>query len=440
VPSVRFTIKSDKIVMKKIFNVLVLAFLFLSSVVFSQTNNFPLYSNGGYLGGTGDYTNITNAHLKLVASTGYVRVPHLSSDAAVSTVYNFQTGKNAYWGEPSDAGKYFFRGRDLIVSEGRIGIGSTVTSPGAKLEVNSSGTGGSTLLFGGVIGSKHNGHELNLVGGIPIDGAWTSQLGGHIRLGGSARGDINVNAIQFIQNGVERMRVNDGGNVGIGTINPGAKLEVHNGTPLATTAGSVQLLSRISGRGDNYFMNNLWLRRDANGFEWWTTTLHDGISIDGSFLTPGVDTRTWWERHPQSDKQAWGHANQTYMTLHAGNLGIGTASPDAKLAVKGTVHANEVKVDLNVPGPDYVFADNYQLPTLNELKTYIDQHKHLPEVPSSAAMEANGINLGEINMLLLKKVEELTLYVIELNRKLDSQNKLIIEQHDRITRLESKSH
>jgi hypothetical protein len=74
-----------------------------------------------------------------------------------------------------------------------------------------------------------------------------------------------------------------------------------------------------------------------------------------------------------------------------GNVGIGTKNPDAKLAVKGTVHTEEVKVDLNVPAPDYVFEKNYNLRTLAEIETYINQNKHLPEVPAAKEMEANGL-------------------------------------------------
>lgn len=98
-----------------------------------------------------------------------------------------------------------------------------------------------------------------------------------------------------------------------------------------------------------------------------------------------------------------------------GNVGIGTAIPDAKLAVKGTIHAQEVKVDLSVPGPDYVFEKGYKLPTLEEVKAFIDKNKHLPEIPSAKEMENNGVNVSEMNVLLLKKVEELTLYNIQMN-------------------------
>jgi hypothetical protein len=107
-----------------------------------------------------------------------------------------------------------------------------------------------------------------------------------------------------------------------------------------------------------------------------------------------------------------------------GNVGIGTTTPDAKLAVKGAIHAQEVRVDLNgAVAPDYVFESDYSLMPLDELKTYLDTNKHLPEVPSAKEMEANGVNLKEINLLLLKKVEELTLYVIELKKRDEDQQK-----------------
>jgi len=119
-----------------------------------------------------------------------------------------------------------------------------------------------------------------------------------------------------------------------------------------------------------------------------------------------------------------GNINQL-VAHRSGNVGIGTASPDQKLTVKGYIHAEEVRVDLNVPGPDYVFEKNYELLTLQNLEQYINQHKHLPEVPSATEMEANGVYLKEMNMLLLKKVEELTLHLIELNKQVQTMNKTI---------------
>lgn len=121
-------------------------------------------------------------------------------------------------------------------------------------------------------------------------------------------------------------------------------------------------------------------------------------------------------------------ANEVY---YAGKVGIGTSTPDEQLTVKGIIHAEGVRVNLNVPGPDYVFDPKYQLTSLEEIKKYILEHKHLPEIPSAKEMEAKGIDLGYMNMLLLKKIEELTLHQIQLLEKLNElelKNQLIMNQ------------
>jgi hypothetical protein len=94
-----------------------------------------------------------------------------------------------------------------------------------------------------------------------------------------------------------------------------------------------------------------------------------------------------------------------------------TDTPYARL-IAGAGRVSNAHND--VAAPDYVFEKDYPLTSLEELKAYIDQHKHLPEVPSAKEMGENGINLKEMNLLLLKKVEELTLYVIELKKEVDS--------------------
>ena len=114
-----------------------------------------------------------------------------------------------------------------------------------------------------------------------------------------------------------------------------------------------------------------------------------------------------------------------------GNVGIGTKSPDAKLTVNGNIHSGEVKVDLDFPAPDYVFSNDYKLRSLQEVEDYVNKNNHLPEIPSAKEFEKNGVLLAEMNMALLKKVEELTLYMIEMKKDitiLKEENKALKEK------------
>ncbi|MEQ8711872.1 MAG: hypothetical protein RIC80_02590 [Cyclobacteriaceae bacterium] len=113
--------------------------------------------------------------------------------------------------------------------------------------------------------------------------------------------------------------------------------------------------------------------------------------------------------------------------LSSGKVAINTdtISTDHELLVNGTISAEEVRVEVyNVP--DYVFEEHYELNTLSEIEKYIDLNGHLPEVLPARVLEETGINTGEFNMLLLRKIEELTLYIIE-------QNKRILELENRTT-------
>lgn len=119
-------------------------------------------------------------------------------------------------------------------------------------------------------------------------------------------------------------------------------------------------------------------------------------------------------------------ASLAIKALQNGNVGIGTATPDEKLTVKGKIHSREVKVDMTgALVPDYVFADDYKLNSLQEIENYIKEHKHLPEIPSAKEIEKNGLMLAEMNMALLKKMEEMTLYMIEMKKENEKQNQKI---------------
>ena len=102
--------------------------------------------------------------------------------------------------------------------------------------------------------------------------------------------------------------------------------------------------------------------------------------------------------------------------LQNGYIGVGTTSPDAKLTGAGNIHSREVKVTVNA-GADFVFNDDYEPISLTELEKFIRDKRHLPEVPSAEEMERGGLELGAMNILLLKKIEEMTLYVLYLKKE-----------------------
>ncbi|KQW99229.1 tail fiber protein [Flavobacterium sp. Root420] len=107
-----------------------------------------------------------------------------------------------------------------------------------------------------------------------------------------------------------------------------------------------------------------------------------------------------------------------------GNVGIGTTNPTSKLTVAGNINSREVKVTVDA-GADFVFENDYNLPSLDAVDKFIKENKHLPEIASADEMKKEGINLSEMNIKLLQKIEEMTLYMIEQNKKIiDLENRL----------------
>ena len=117
--------------------------------------------------------------------------------------------------------------------------------------------------------------------------------------------------------------------------------------------------------------------------------------------------------------------------LLEGNVGIGVEDPDERLVVDGRIKAEEIHVE-DVTPADYVFEEDYELLSLDELKEHIQTHGHLPGIASGAEMEANGVSVSRMQTMLLEKVEELMLYTIDQHRTLASQKRFIDEQERRI--------
>ncbi len=111
-----------------------------------------------------------------------------------------------------------------------------------------------------------------------------------------------------------------------------------------------------------------------------------------------------------------------FFVMGDGKVGIGTALPTEMLSVNGNIRAKKIMVTQS-GWPDYVFHTSYKLKPLAELEQFVKKNKHLPGMPSADDVTEKGVNLGETQAILLKKIEELTLYMININKKLDRLEK-----------------
>ncbi|MBC7758546.1 MAG: hypothetical protein H7069_06795 [Phormidesmis sp. FL-bin-119] len=112
--------------------------------------------------------------------------------------------------------------------------------------------------------------------------------------------------------------------------------------------------------------------------------------------------------------------------INGGNVGIGTNDPKGyKLAVAGSVIAESIKVKLTGAWPDYVFTKEYKLLPLEAIERHIKQTGHLPDISSAEQVKIDGIDLGVLNVNLLKKIEELTLHLIDIKKQLTAQQQQI---------------
>lgn len=292
---------------------------------------------------------------------------------------------------------------NAIGPTGSVGIGTT--NPEEKLEI--ADVGPAVLQF------KRTSDSLGAVGTIKFNLAGTEV--GRIeseRVVAAGRVSVMKFSVWTGNSLLESMRINTGGNIGIGTTAPAQKLDVSGYIQSAPSAVE----------GGLYFGNaNHGVRRPAgtNNVELYTT--QGNIFLSASSIS----------------------SNQLVLREN-GDVEMGAPNISSKLTVNGNVTAKKMKVTQNV-WADFVFEPTYHLPSLYDLESYVKKYKHLPEIPSAKEVQEQGLDLGNNQAKLLQKIEELTLYVIDQHKQLETQQKtiavqqqLLIEQGETIKEIKKK--
>ena len=409
---------------------LIFIILFLSVVAIAQTtaDKITVINTAGSNDPPQNFSSEARFHVKHNPTIGLANTPANYSGVMTFSPWSDDSAGPTHQLAFNSSGIYWRQGlrpstwniwRKIISEDptnGYVGIGTT--TPGTALSVASdsedqlhlsrkTGAAGDNIFL--AFSHSNNTNSSNV----------RARIGVNILAGGAGRLVFQTGPVGAI---LERMRIDEAGNVGIGTTNPGMKLHLGTSNSLEGLG-----LSHSNGAWTNFFSPSM------------TGGAYNGITQPGDTglifgNAAGINT--------VSNGFVIAPHRSTVSGLRIsnnGDVGIGTSYPDAKLSVKGQIHAQEVKVDLNgAVAPDYVFEPTYNLSPLDSIKTYIDKNKHLPEVPSAKEIEKNGVNLGEMNMLLLKKIEELTLYQIEMNGKMEAVMKENSELKNRVEKIENR--
>lgn len=177
------------------------------------------------------------------------------------------------------------------------------------------------------------------------------------------------------------------GKLGVGTTTPSTQLEVNGAMKLTSTYGNLT----VSSTDANYMRFNTSLP----AFHFNKPLCLQNTVVRGTGRALLFYTNT----------------NTQCLTLLDNRVGIGTQNPLYSLDVNGSIRAKEILVETT--GADFVFADDYQLRPLSEVKAFISENKHLPEIQSAKEMQENGVSVSELQTRLLQKIEELTLYILQ---------------------------
>lgn len=266
---------------------------------------------------------------------------------------------------------------------GNVGIG--IATPKTKLHVN--------------VGSELN---WNMTTGT--NGLTASLRAFNNAANGFVSGEIEASSLS--------LNATSGGSVGIGTINPQAKLDVNGNIQISNSTLPMGLITEVGGTMP-------LLNMSLNFRETFKRNDYRGASFRIDSRT-GLPLYQWLTRSAgESDENIIMSLSENG-NLYIGNSGIDFNDDNYKLFVENGIRTRKIKVD-QTAWADYVFAPTYKLLPLQDLETYIKQNQHLPDVPSATEVAKNGIDLGDNQAVLLKKIEELTLYMIEQSKQLETQ-------------------
>jgi len=216
------------------------------------------------------------------------------------------------------------------------------------------------------------------------------------------------------------------GNVGIGTTAPARPIDILHATNASIkqtsnyVGAALQTLGGItcqSATGNQFIMS---FRKNAGGYEDMLQSCKIGATF-AEFMYFRYDTQKWEMRPGVNEAEFKNNGHINFNNVGSIGIGMGTMAipADLKLAVAGKIGCKEMEVRLT-GFPDFVFNSDYKLRSLYDVENFINENKHLPDVPSATEVLENGLNVGDMSATLLQKVEELTLYMIQLQKENDA--------------------
>jgi hypothetical protein len=197
------------------------------------------------------------------------------------------------------------------------------------------------------------------------------------------------------------------GNLGVGINTPAQKIEIQNN-------GDVYTRYRYNNGTPCISSWDIGVPSVSQGYQFVFRDAANALDIIALSVGGGYVQKNQFGNVMEVSNSA---KNLWLQRFAEGKVGIGmTTDPLYTLDVNGTIHAKEVLIDTNFTPADYVFDASYNLMPLHKVEAFVKTNKHLPDIPSAAEIIKNGMNMGEMQNKLLQKVEELTLYVIELQK------------------------